>query len=157
MEIGLQYANKEIENNHGIPVSMVIVIGDAAPNTLEDIEYKRKQAAVKYANDINYWQKTENYKSSTHWEHELNKIKENRVPVHAFYVLNEKMNQVEAEREKEKALLKVEFSKLAVNDGKCAFLDIHNEKAGQKQLKDFFKYLIVYRATEINKGIESAL
>jgi hypothetical protein len=44
--------------------------------------------------------------------------------------LNEKLNNVEAEREKEKAYLKTEFSKLTVNEGKCAFLDIHDEEAG---------------------------
>jgi hypothetical protein len=33
-------------------------------------------------------------------------------------------------REKEKAFLKGVFSKLSVNDGKCAFLDIHDEAAG---------------------------
>ena len=67
------------------------------------------------------------------------------------------MNKDKVEREKEKVNLKGAFSKLTVNDGKCAFLDIHDEAAGQKQLKDFFKYLIVYRATEINKGYEKAL
>jgi hypothetical protein len=38
MEIGLQYANKEIENDQGIPLSMVIIIGDAPPNTIEEVE-----------------------------------------------------------------------------------------------------------------------
>jgi hypothetical protein len=44
--------------------------------------------------------------------------------------MNEKKNQVEADKVKEKAFLKAEFSKLAVNEGICAFLDIHNEQAG---------------------------
>ena len=78
--------------------------------------------------------------------------------MHSFYVLNEKLfKNKEAEIQKEKANLKNEFSKLAVNDGKCAFLDIHDEAVGQKQLKDFFKYLIVYRVTEINISKEKAL
>ena len=87
---------------------------------------------------------------------ELKQIKEAGLPVHSFYVLNEKVKK-EGKEEEEKALLKAEFTKLAVNDGKCAFLDIHDELVGQKQLKDFFKYLIVYRATEINLGKEKAL
>jgi hypothetical protein len=130
MEIGLQYANKEIENDQGIPLSMVIIIGDAPPNTLDEVESKRLHVANIIKNDKKYWQKTKNYKVSTNWEMELRKIKETKVTVHSFYVLNEKLNKVEAEREKEKAYLKTEFSKLTVNEGKCAFLDIHDEEAG---------------------------
>ena len=37
IEIGLQYANKEINNDKGSPLSMIIIIGDAPPNTLEDV------------------------------------------------------------------------------------------------------------------------
>jgi hypothetical protein len=43
-----------------------------------------------------------------------------------------------------------------VNKGKSAFLDV-TKPTGEKQLKDFFKFLIVYRATEINLGQEEAL
>jgi hypothetical protein len=55
------------------------------------------------------------------------------------------------EAESSKASLKKEFEKLAVNEGKCAFIDIHNN-AGQKKIQEFLTYLIVYRTTEINKG-----
>ena len=60
-------------------------------------------------------------------------------------------------RESSKQKLEAEFKKLSVNGGQCAFLDIHDEVKGQDQLKDFFKYLIVYRATEINLGKDAAL
>jgi hypothetical protein len=76
MEIGLQYANKEIKNNHGIPISMVIIIGDSSPNTLKEVEYQRKTAAENIANDEKYWENTDNYRSSTCWEYEIRKIKE---------------------------------------------------------------------------------
>jgi hypothetical protein len=55
MEIGLQYANKEIENDQGIPLSMVIIIGDAPPNTLAEVESKRLYAAEKYTKNKKYW------------------------------------------------------------------------------------------------------
>ncbi len=42
--------------------------------------------------------------------------------------------------EKEREYLKGEFSKMAVNGGKCGFI---NEALGKKQIKDFLKYLIV--------------
>ena len=45
IEIGLQLANKEIRGYNGIPLSMIIIIGDAAPNTLDDVKVKREQAA----------------------------------------------------------------------------------------------------------------
>ncbi len=69
---------------------MVIIIGDAAPNTLKDVEEKRKHVADKIVKNRKYWSQTLNYKVSTYWEDELRKIKEAKVPVHAFYVLNEK-------------------------------------------------------------------
>jgi hypothetical protein len=37
---------------------MIIVIGDAAPNTLENIVYKRERAAKEFAKDNKYWEKT---------------------------------------------------------------------------------------------------
>jgi hypothetical protein len=52
--------------------------------------------------------------------------------------------------------LETEFKKLSVNGGSCSFLDIHDEKKGQEQLKNLFLYYILYRATEINLGEEAA-
>jgi hypothetical protein len=63
----------------------------------------------------------------------------------------------EVEKEKEKAYLKDAFMKLAINEGKCAFIDIHNEAVGEQQLNDYLKYIIVQRALEINLGKEKAM
>lgn len=134
---------------------MIIVIGDAPPNTKIHVKENRSYAAEIIAKNKKYWETTQNYRDPTYWEDELRKIEEADVQVHAFYVLNEKVKKSEAQLVK--AHLKTEFSKLTVNEGKCAFLDIHDEKTGQRQLKDFFKYLIVYRATEINLDKEKAL
>ena len=46
IEAGLQFANKEIKENNGIPLSMIIIIGDAAPNTVKDVTDKRDGAAA---------------------------------------------------------------------------------------------------------------
>jgi hypothetical protein len=81
-------------------------------------------------------------------------IKEAEVPVHSFYVLNDKITDENKEEAKEK--LETEFKKLSVNGGECQFLDIHDEKKGQEQLKNLFLYYILYRATEINLGPEAA-
>ncbi len=45
MEIGLAYANQEIENDEAIQLQMVIVIGDAPPNTPKEVIEKRAGAA----------------------------------------------------------------------------------------------------------------
>ncbi len=130
---------------------MIIVIGDAAPNTVEEVEYKRNYAAKKLNND---WTLTKDYKKPTNWQTEIKAIEAAGVPVYGFYLLNEKVLKDNPEQHKKK--LETEFKKLCVNDGKSAFLDIHDEAKGQDQLKEFFKYLIVYRVTEINKGTEAA-
>ena len=63
----------------------------------------------------------------------------------------------EVAKEKEKASLKTAFMKLAINEGKCAFIDINNQGVGEQQLNDYLKYIIVQRALEINLGKEKAM
>ena len=41
IEVGLQFANKEIKDNNGVPLSMIIIIGDAPPNTERDVKRNR--------------------------------------------------------------------------------------------------------------------
>jgi hypothetical protein len=38
IEIGLQYANNEILKQEDIPLSLIIIIGDAPPNTPQEVE-----------------------------------------------------------------------------------------------------------------------
>lgn len=128
---------------------MIIIIGDAPPNTVEDVQLKRDKVVKDYKFP-KYWEQTKDYKKPTHWDPEIDAIQAAEVPVHTFYVLNEKV--LPQNQEKTKKYLEGEFKKMSVNGGKCAFLDIHDEAKGQEQLKEFFKYLIVYRATEINLG-----
>lgn len=90
IEVGLQFANREIKECNGIPLSMIIIIGDAPPNTLKDVQENREEAAAA-ENDPQYWEKTKDYKEPTHWEKELIPIKEAGIPVHSFYVLNDKI------------------------------------------------------------------
>ncbi len=103
---------------------MIIIIGDAPPNTILEVETKRKDIALRNYNNKKYWEQSQNYKKSTYWEHELRRIKEANIPVHSFYVLNEHMLGKDAENNK--AYLKSQFSKLAVNEGKCSFIDVHS-------------------------------
>lgn len=91
---------------------MIIIIGDAAPNTVEDVKVKREFATSKYAQD---WSQTKDYKKPTYWETELETIKAAEVPVHSFYLLNEKIKPENQEKSKQK--LEAEFKKLSVNGG----------------------------------------
>jgi hypothetical protein len=49
---------------------MVIVIGDAPPNTPDEVT-KKREGAAKAKGDPNYWQSTI-YKNPTNWEKEIN-------------------------------------------------------------------------------------
>lgn len=69
---------------------MVIIIGDAPANSMMEVTSKRKKVANEQM-DPNYWQKTQNYKEETHCSKEIEQIKAAGVPVHAFYVLNDKV------------------------------------------------------------------
>lgn len=70
---------------------MIIIIGDAPPNTVEEVTKKRKIAAD-FKNNPDFWDKTR-YKEETHWEKELVEIQKADVLVHAFYVLEEKTSE----------------------------------------------------------------
>jgi hypothetical protein len=61
---------------------MIIIIGDAIPNTVDEVQTKRKEANK----NPNYWEETKEYKKATHWKTEIESIKAANVPVHAFYV-----------------------------------------------------------------------
>lgn len=72
IEIALWYANKEPG------ISQVILIGDAGANTPEEIPQRRSIFSEKY------WEKA-GFQSVGHYQDELIKLKENKIPVHAFY------------------------------------------------------------------------
>lgn len=77
VEIGLWHANQENEKEK---ISQVILIGDAPPNTDQEVTQKRAHHLGEA-----YWQTTK-FKSKTYCNTELAKLKENKIPVHAFHV-----------------------------------------------------------------------
>jgi len=77
IEIGLWHANEEAEQE---AVSQVILIGDAPAKLQEQINAYR----IKYGGE-SYWSKTK-FKSPTFYAVELQKLKEKKVLVHAFFV-----------------------------------------------------------------------
>ena len=76
IEIGLKHANDESDLGVENPVSQVFIIGDAPPNTIDDVKVKRKNKSwvgTKYENETNYMA-------------EVQKLKDKNINVFTFYV-----------------------------------------------------------------------
>lgn len=58
----------------------VILIGDAPPNTPDEVTYKRH-----WGGGEKFWSST-NFARPTHWETEVAILKQKDIPIHAFYV-----------------------------------------------------------------------
>ena len=77
IEIALWHANNEHKK---APISQVILIGDAPAKSMEAIEKSRE-----LYNGKEYWSKSI-FKDVTDFHKELKKLKDNEIPVHAFYL-----------------------------------------------------------------------
>jgi len=110
IELGLWHANHEAEKEG---VSQVILIGDAPPNTIDEV--KSKRAAYK---GEDYWKNTK-FRTPTHYSEQVEKLRNQGILVHAFYV-------------DERA--ETSFKEIASKTGgRCEFLDI-NSPAGAQAL-----------------------
>ncbi len=83
IEIGLWHANEEQTKEH---ISQVIIIGDAAANTKDDVNHKRQNGQ-----EIGYWGRTK-FRNPTYWETELAKLQNRGIKVHAFYLKDRAKN-----------------------------------------------------------------
>jgi hypothetical protein len=77
IEVGLQHVNTELAK--GVAVTQVILIGDAAANTDDEVTQKRRGGRVK-------WDQSTRFGTATTYKSELSKLVQRRIPVHAFYV-----------------------------------------------------------------------
>lgn len=127
IEIGLWHANREHEREL---ITQVILIGDASPNSLEEVKEKRNWFGQKY------WQKTR-FAEPTYYEKELAQLAQNSIPVHAFYV---------EEQAKEK------FHQIAKETGgRCERLDI-NSSSGSDMLTNLVTEEILNNIGGQSKG-----
>ncbi|CAF0938955.1 unnamed protein product [Adineta steineri] len=127
IEIGLWHANKENERE---TITQIILIGDAPPNSKEEVKEKRKSLGEEY------WQQTK-FSDSTYYEDELAKLTLNKIPVHAFYV------EPRAE---------TIFQSIAIlTGGRCQMLDI-NSPSGSTILTDFVTEEILRNIGGNSKG-----
>jgi hypothetical protein len=111
IEIGLWYANKEYERE---PITQVILIGDAPPNTKDEVGSKRSH----FGED--YWKNTK-FANATYYEDELAKLISNNIPVHGFFVHAQAENS---------------FKEIATkSQGRSEMLDI-NSPVGSQMLTD---------------------
>ena len=75
IEIGFYHANREED------LSQIILIGDACPNTIEEIQTKRNDARFK-----SIWDNSAIYKDPTDYKKELEILMKKKIKVHTFYV-----------------------------------------------------------------------
>jgi hypothetical protein len=79
IEIAFQHVNNEaleLEESE-TPVKQVILIGDAAPSTQEQVTERRENFGIAY------W---DAFAEETYWETEVAKLQQKSIPVHAFYL-----------------------------------------------------------------------
>ncbi len=108
VEIGLWHANQEYQKGG---LSQVILIGDAPAKEHEQIVRFRET----YGGE-NYWRTTP-FKEITYYRKEIQKLKNNKIPVHAFYLHNSaKTNFSEISRE---------------TGGRSEFLDINSANGSE--------------------------
>ena len=113
IEIGLWHAVNESEMPDSI--SQVILIGDAPANSQNEVAQKRASSGE------NYW-KTTKFAKPTYYASELKKLKDKKIPVHAFYLTPGAKNN---------------FEEIArATSGRCEQLNIHSDK-GAELLTDF--------------------
>lgn len=111
IEIGLSYVNRELQRE---PVTQVILIGDAPPNTRDEVKSKREQLGE------DYWKNTK-FANATYYEQELEELVSNKIPIHGFFV------HTRAEES---------FNEIATkSSGRSAMLDI-NSSSGSEILTD---------------------
>ncbi|CAL6013736.1 Helicase-related_protein [Hexamita inflata] len=75
VEVGLQHANSEYQNG----LTQVILIGDAAPSTRQQIQQDRNIQGE------NYW-KTTQFKTATYYEDEIQRLRQRSVKVHTLFI-----------------------------------------------------------------------
>ena len=75
IEVGFFHANREND------LSQIILIGDAAPNTVDEVTFKRNREDF-----YNVWNDSMLYKEPIFYMDELNILKSKGIIVHAFYV-----------------------------------------------------------------------
>ncbi|CAF1222140.1 unnamed protein product, partial [Didymodactylos carnosus] len=114
IEIGFSHANEENKKEN---ISQVILIGDAAANTKEQV---RKGRENKIHGGEKYWETTK-FKEPTFYANELEKLKNKtskKIPVHAFFVHKQ---------------AKRDFQEIATQTGgRCEELDINSPKGAQR-------------------------
>ncbi|ETO33242.1 hypothetical protein RFI_03863 [Reticulomyxa filosa] len=127
IEIGLVHINREVQKG---TVSQIILIGDAAANTKEEVINKRKDSKKNKLGE-NYWKNTKLFSHPTYYENELALLRQHNIPVHAFYV-DQKAQQ--------------NFLQIAnITGGRCENLAI-NSKKGSDQLTDLVSEVVLKNA-----------
>ncbi len=127
VEIGLWHANEESRSGE---VTQVILIGDANPNSAQEVTTKRSGRGEAY------WRQTK-FSTPTFYINEVQTLKANKIPVHAFYVASG---------------AEPSFRQIAQETGgRCEFLDV-NSSDGAAMLTNLVTEEILRSVGGDNKG-----
>jgi len=133
IEIGLWHANRQHDNN---PITQIMIIGDSAPNTEDDVMNKRESyCAGLIVGHLTgnkgeaYWANTV-YNKPTFYRKELAELKAKNVKIYSYHVIDE--NSV-----------KTCFQEIATEPKKCQFLDVNNAAKGANDLLDTLARVIL--------------
>ena len=130
IEIGLWHCNKEHDTK---PITQIMIIGDAAPNTEENIRRNRENYGCYNIFNSNkgedYWKDTQ-YHTPTYFKKELTELMAKNVKTYPFYVSDNND-------------LKNAFQELASNGITCKFLDVNNAANGAEDLVDTLAKVIL--------------
>lgn len=109
IEIGLWHVNEETKNGE---VAQVILIGDMPANSQAEVTAGR---AAFHGGEA-YWRTTK-FNIPTYYQNELNKLRPQKIPVHAFYVHNSAMTM---------------FKQIsAQTGGRSEFLDVNSSQGAE--------------------------
>ena len=134
IEIALWHANQEYDAN---PITQIMIIGDAAPNTDKEVIQKRGKYCQGYVVGFltgvrgeNYWSTTR-YHTPTFFRRELEELKKKKVKIYTYYV------------DKSDRDLRDAFREIASSKNACQFLDVNNAAKGAEDLLDTLAKVIL--------------
>lgn len=129
-ELGLYHG---LQENAKEPVTQIIVIGDAAPNTSSESRQKRQDGSHNYPR----------FPDPILFSDVRKQLENEGVVVHAFYVPTYGGES-----------MRMQFHKMAINGGKKHVIDIHKNDAADALMEAVCKRVLFASATSQKKGDE---
>ena len=132
IEIGLWHANREANTQESI--SQVILIGDAPPNTEEEVTNRR----ATYCGGESYWKATQ-FSEPTTTAKQLENLQQKKIPVHTFFVARRASQSFEE--------IATSTQDRYGNTAHCEFLDVNSTNGSEMLTEKITKGILRTTAT----------